>query len=247
LEKTRKTFRRSDDRKATQLRPVKIQRGFTRSCAGSVLIECGGTIVLCTASFEEGVPKWKSGEGTGWVTAEYDMLPGSTAQRRPRNRNRVDGRTQEIQRLIGRSLRAVIDFKALGENTIVLDCDVLQADGGTRTASVTGAYVALVDAVREGMRRGLVTRDPIRGPVAAVSVGVVEGSVLLDLCYEEDVTADVDCNVVMTSRGRFIEVQGTGEGAVFSKDELDRMLAVAGGGIRELMAMQKSALAKRVK
>ncbi len=238
---------RGDGRKAADLRPVVIKRGFTKSTAGSVLIQCGDTHVLCTATFQEGVPKWKKGEGTGWVTAEYDMLPGSTSSRRPRNRSRIDGRTQEIQRLIGRSLRAVVDFNALGENTIILDCDVLQADGGTRTASITGAYVAMVDAVREGMRRGVVTKDPIRTAVAAVSVGIVGGAALSDLCYEEDVTADVDCNVVMTARGKFIEVQGTGEGAVYSRTELDKLLDLASGSIRKLVVMQKTALAKRLK
>ncbi len=238
-------MKRSGGRRADQLRPIKITRGFTKFAPGSVLIETGDTRVLCTASFERGVPRWREGKGSGWVTAEYDMLPGATSSRRGRNRGRVDGRTQEIQRLIGRSLRAVIDMEALGENTVVLDCDVLQADGGTRTASITGAFVALCDAVSFGRQRGWVTGEPIREGIAAVSVGCVGGRVLLDLDYREDVTADVDFNVAMTSAGNYVELQGTGESATFTRDDLDRMLKVAGRGIKRLLTAQQDALAGR--
>lgn len=238
-------MKRSGGRRADQLRPIKITRGFTKFAPGSVLVETGDTRVLCTASFEQGVPRWKEGKGGGWVTAEYDMLPGSTGSRRGRNRGRVDGRTQEIQRLIGRSLRAVMDLEALGENTIILDCDVLQADGGTRTASITGAYVALCDAVRFGRQQGWVAGEPIREAIAAVSVGCVGGRVLLDLDYREDVAADVDFNVAMTSAGCYVELQGTGESATFTRDDLDRMLKMAGRGIKRLLAAQQDALAGR--
>jgi ribonuclease PH len=235
-------MKRSDRRKANELRPVKITRAFTNQTPGAVLIETGGTRVLCTATFQEGVPKWRSQSGLGWVTAEYDMLPGSTSSRRPRNRGKIDGRTQEIQRLIGRTLRSAIDFERLGENTIQLDCDVLQADGGTRTASITGAMVALADAVAWGRDQGFIKRSCITEHVAAVSVGIVDGRPLLDLNYEEDVRADVDLNLAQTSRGQFIEVQGTGEAATFSGDQLNRMLALGAAGIRKLIRLQKAAL-----
>ena len=238
---------RRDGRRTTELRPVKITRGYTRNAAGSVLIQSGDTIVLCTACFEAGVPRWRVGQGRGWVTAEYDMLPGATSERRKRNRTRVDGRTQEIQRLIGRSLRAVVDLAALGENSILIDCDVLQADGGTRTASVTGAYVALCDALRFARRNKRIAGSPIREPVAAVSVGKVNGHMLLDLDYEEDSSADVDMNVVMTGSGRFIEVQGTGEEATFTRVELDKLLRLASRGIRQLVDAQGRALRSRVR
>ena len=210
-----------------------------------MLLRAGRTVVLCTACWQEGVPAWKKGQGSGWVTAEYDMLPGATAQRRSRNRSGVDGRTQEIQRLIGRSLRAVVDLERLGENSILLDCDVLQADGGTRTASITGAYVALCDAVRVAREKRWIRQSPIREAVAAVSVGRVGGRFLLDLDYEEDLAADVDMNVVMTSAKGLVEVQGTGEGATFHRQELDRMLNLAGRGVRQLLDAQQRALRRR--
>jgi ribonuclease PH len=232
-------------RRPNQLRPIQIIRGYTKTAPGSVLIRTGDTVLLCTASWESGVPKWKEGQGGGWLTAEYDMLPASTAQRRPRQRTRLDGRTSEIQRLIGRSLRAVTDLDALGENSILLDCDVIQADGGTRTAAITGAYVALCDAVRHARKQKWITRDPVRGPVAAVSVGKVASRFLLDLDYEEDSAAQIDMNVVMTQRGAFVEVQGTGERGTFTRAELDRLLRLAAGGIRQLIEAQERALRKR--
>jgi ribonuclease PH len=199
-------------------------------------------VVLCTACWEAGVPAWKKDQGGGWITAEYDMLPGATHERRRRNRGSTDGRTQEIQRLIGRSLRSVVNLEALGENTVFIDCDVLQADGGTRTASITGAYVALCDAVAAARRNKLIQKSSIREAVAAVSVGRVNGRLLLDLDYQEDVAAEVDMNLVMTASGRFIEVQGTGEEATFTKPELDRMIALASRGIRRLLEGQRKAL-----
>lgn len=232
-------------RKNNQLRTIEITRGFTRNAHGSVLMQTGNTVVLCTACFESKVPEWMVGKGTGWVTAEYDMLPGATSTRKRRNRERIDGRTQEIQRLIGRSLRAVVDLSRLGECSILIDCDVLQADGGTRTASVTGAYVALCDAVRKAMREKQIRSSPILGSVAAVSVGRVDGRYLLDLDYAEDSAADVDLNVVMTGSGRFIEVQGTGEESTFSRAELNKLLVLATGGIRQLAAEQERALRRR--
>lgn len=236
---------RNDGRKANEIRKVEIVRGFTANAPGSVLIRTGNTHVLCTACFEEGVPKWRAGSGLGWCTAEYDMLPGSTGTRRRRTRERLDGRTQEIQRLIGRSMRAVLDFEALGENSILVDCDVLQADGGTRTAAITGAYVAVCDAVRFGLKSGAISRSPIVDGVAAVSVGLVGGKALLDLDYSEDVAAEVDMNVVMTGRGRFIEVQGTGERGTFGRADLDRLVRLAVRGIGELRAVQEKALRGR--
>lgn len=232
---------RSYRRRPDQLRPVSIVRGYTTTAPGSVLISMGQTRVLCTASIEEGVPEWKEQIGGGWVTAEYDMLPAAGGQRRPRNRGRIDGRTQEIQRLIGRALRAVVDLDALEQNSIVLDCDVIQADGGTRAAGITGAYVALCDAVQVGLKRGLFRSPPVREAVAAVSAGLVNGKVLLDLDYTEDAQADVDFNIAMSSSGRFVEIQGSGEGVSFSRGDLDRILASASKGIRELLAIQGAA------
>ena len=237
---------RHDGRRFNELRPLDITRGYTRNAAGSVLIRAGQTVVLCTACWEAGVPAWKKGQGSGWVTAEYDMLPGATGERRRRNRTAIDGRTQEIQRLIGRSLRSVVDLDLLGENSILVDCDVLQADGGTRTASITGAYVALSDAVRVALRKKLIRRSPIRDAVAAVSVGRVDGRTLLDLDYEEDVAADVDMNVVMTGSGRFVEVQGAGEEATFTRADLERLVGLASRGIRQLLTMQERAIRKRL-
>jgi ribonuclease PH len=237
---------RSDGRQDDELRPVRIKRGFTKSAPGSVLIECGGTVVLCTASVENGVPPWLLGKGQGWVTAEYSMLPGSTTPRKRRDRGgTLDGRTSEIQRLIGRSLRAVTDMAALGERTITIDCDVLQADGGTRTASITGSFIALADAVR-GVRRELPdqSRNPLRTNVAAVSVGIVAGRPVSDLPYEEDVAAEVDMNVVMTGEGQFVEVQGTGEGTTFSKKQFLALTEMAMRGIAELTEIQRKALGK---
>jgi ribonuclease PH len=219
---------RIDGRTPQQLRPITIERGWSKHAEGSVLVSFGDTKVFCTASVTEGVPRWRKGSGEGWVTAEYSMLPRSTNTRGDREsvKGRIGGRTHEISRLIGRSLRAVIDYKALGENTIVLDCDVLQADGGTRTAAITGAYVALADAVAWAQRKKLIKagRQPLTGTVSAVSVGIVGGVPLLDLCYEEDVKADTDMNVVCTGDGRFVEVQGTAEAEPFARDELNALL-----------------------
>ncbi|MFC9298950.1 MULTISPECIES: ribonuclease PH [unclassified Streptomyces] len=237
---------RIDGRTPEQLRPVTIERGWSKHAEGSVLISFGDTKVFCTASFTEGVPRWRKGSGEGWVTSEYSMLPRSTNTRGDREsvRGKIGGRTHEISRLIGRSLRAVIDYKALGENTIVLDCDVLQADGGTRTAAITGAYVALADAVAWGQKKKLIKagRKPLTGTVAAVSVGIVDGVPLLDLCYEEDVRAETDMNVVCTGDGRFVEVQGTAEGEPFDRKELNALLDLAAGGCADLEALQLSAL-----
>jgi ribonuclease PH len=234
---------RHDARRPDQLRSLEITRGYTKNAAGSVLIRAGETVVLCTASVENKVPDWMVGKGRGWVTAEYGMLPGSTRPRKRRDVLKVDGRTTEIQRLIGRSLRAVMDLDRLGERTIAIDCDVLQADGGTRTASITGAMVALVDAVQT-IRPTLPNPSqlPITDSIAAVSVGIVEGDPVLDLDYHEDVDASVDMNVVMTGAGRFVEVQGTGEEATFSEEELLALLKLARGGIAELRERQKQSL-----
>lgn len=239
-------FERSAGRLAHQLRPVRITRGFTVHAEGSVLIEFGQTRVLCTASVEEKVPPHQKGSGEGWVTAEYGMLPRSTHTRSAREaaKGKQSGRTQEIQRLIGRSLRSVFDLKALGERTITLDCDVLQADGGTRTAAITGAFVAAADAVRSLMAQGLVTESPIRDHVAAISVGIVQGTPLLDLEYVEDSACDTDMNVVMTGSGSFVEVQGTAEGVPFTRAEMDVLLKLGQDGIAELVAMQQAALAQ---
>jgi ribonuclease PH len=231
---------RIDDRSPSQLRPVRLAVDYLDYAEGSVVIEAGKTRVLCAASIEEKVPPFLEGKGQGWVTAEYSMLPRATHTRSPRERDgRVSGRTQEIQRLIGRSLRAAVDLEKLGPRTITLDCDVLQADGGTRTASITGAYVALHRACSQLINKGLLSVHPVRTAVAAVSVGVVGGDILLDLCYEEDSRADVDFNVVMTAEHEFIEVQGTGEGGVFSRATMDSLVKLAVQGISELLEMQK--------
>jgi ribonuclease PH len=237
---------RLDGRQDDQLRPVTFTRNWLDHAAGSVLVEFGRTRVLCAASANEGVPRWRKGSGLGWVTAEYAMLPASTNTRSDREsvKGRIGGRTHEISRLIGRSLRAVIDYKALGENTIVLDCDVLQADGGTRTAAITGAYVALADAVAHLRREGALAGEPLTGSVAAVSVGVIDGTPRLDLPYEEDVRAETDMNVVMTGDGRFVEVQGTAEGAPFDRSELDALLGLAEQGCADLTRLQQEALAQ---
>lgn len=241
---TNSEFTRADGRATDQLRSVRITRGFTSNPAGSVLVEFGNTRVMCTASVEEGVPRFKRDSGEGWLTAEYSMLPAATHERMPREsmRGKVKGRTHEISRLVGRSLRAAVDLSQLGENTIQLDCDVLQADGGTRTAAITGAYVALADAIAVLKERGVVPGEPLRAPVAAVSVGVIDGHVCLDLPYEEDSRAEVDMNVVMTEEGRFVEIQGTGEHAEFDRDQLNELLDVATKGCEELIAAQKAAL-----
>ncbi|KQU29379.1 ribonuclease PH [Rhodococcus sp. BP-349] len=237
---------REDGRADDELRTITITRGFTSHPAGSVLVEFGNTRVMCTASVEEGVPRWRKGSGLGWLTAEYAMLPGATHTRNSREsvKGKVSGRTSEISRLIGRSLRACIDLAALGENTIALDCDVLQADGGTRTAAITGAFVALSDAVTYLAAHGkLADPQPISCAIAAVSVGVVDGRVRLDLPYEEDSRAEVDMNVVATDTGTLVEIQGTGEGATFPRSTLDAMLDNALAGCERIFAIQKEALA----
>ena len=235
---------RQDGRADDELRPVVITRGFTSHPAGSVLIEFGGTRVMCTASVTEGVPRWRKGSGLGWLTAEYAMLPAATHTRSDREavKGRVGGRTHEISRLVGRSLRACIDLAALGENTIAIDCDVLQADGGTRTAAITGAFVAAHDAFSWMIARGMIAALPVRDFVAAVSVGVYKGVPVLDLDYPEDSACETDMNVVMTAAGRFVEVQGTAEGEPFSREQMDALLGLAGKGIAELVAKQKAAL-----
>jgi len=236
---------RADGRTVDQLRLASFERDFTVFAPGSVLVSMGRTKVLCTASVEDRVPPWMRGSGKGWVTAEYSLLPGSTAERASREaaKGKQSGRTQEIQRLIGRSLRSVCDMVALGELQVTVDCDVIQADGGTRTASICGAYVALHDAMSRLMQKGLVRTNPLREAVAAVSVGVIDGVCMLDLPYEEDSRAEVDMNVVMTSSGQFIEVQGTAEGMPFSKAELDEMLGLAEHGIAQLLDLQAATLA----
>ncbi len=229
-----------------ELRPIKIKRGFTRTSPGSVLYQCGGTTVLCTASIEESVPPWLAAQGRGWVTAEYNMLPGSTSTRKPRDRGKVDGRTTEIQRLIGRSLRAIVDTSRLGPRTITVDCDVLEADGGTRTASITGAFIALVDAlytIRTALPNPAVS--PLVDSVAAISVGIVGGRPVLDLDYPMDSAADVDMNVIMTGRGRYVEIQGTGEEATFDDQQLAALLGLAKSGIQQLTAAQQQSLGRR--
>jgi ribonuclease PH len=236
---------RFQDRPADQLRPVRITRNFTRHAEGSVLVEFGETRVLCTASLEEKVPGFLKGKGSGWVTAEYGMLPRATHTRGAREAaaGKQSGRTQEIQRLIGRALRSVVDLRAFGERQVTIDCDVLQADGGTRCASITGAMVALADAFAWLKAKGLITREPIRDFVAAVSVGMVGGVPCLDLDYLEDSACDTDMNVVMTGSGGFVEVQGTAEGAPFSRHEMDHLLTLAAKGISELVDLQRKALA----
>ncbi len=236
---------RIDGRKPKQLRALTITPSYIKTADGSVLIEMGDTKVICTAKLEERVPPFLRNSGKGWITAEYGMLPGSSQVRigRESARGKVGGRTHEIQRLIGRSLRSIADLKSLGERTIWIDCDVIQADGGTRTASITGAYVALSEAVRRWLNKGILTVDPIRDSVAAVSIGIVDGKILLDLAYEEDSRADVDMNFVMTGSGKFIEVQGTAESAPFTKRQMERMAELAQQGIRELIKAQKKVLA----
>jgi ribonuclease PH len=237
-------FTRADARLADQLRFVRMTRGYTMHAEGSVLIEFGNTKVLCTASVEEKVPSHKKGSGEGWVTAEYGMLPRATHTRNDREaaRGKQSGRTQEIQRLIGRSMRAVFDLSKLGERTIHLDCDVLQADGGTRTAAITGAFVAAQDAVAALIAQGKLQVSPIRDHVAAISVGIVQGTPLLDLAYTEDAACDTDMNVVMTGAGRFVEVQGTAEGQAFSRQEMNALLDLAEKGISALISMQRESL-----
>jgi len=232
---------RPDGRAADQLRPITFERDFTRMSAGSCLVSFGETRVLCTASVDEDVPRWMKGKGKGWVTAEYSMLPGSSPERirREVKDGKPSGRTQEIQRLIGRSLRAVCDMQALGERQIIVDCDVLQADGGTRTASICGGYVALHDALSRLVGAGTISTHPLTAFCGAVSVGIVNGTPVLDLPYVEDSTAEVDMNVVMTSLGGFVEVQGTAEGAPYSRDDLDTMLRLAESGINELIELQR--------
>ncbi len=239
---------RADGRQVDQLRQVTIERNWSEHAEGSALISFGSTKVLCTASFTPGVPRWKVGKGEGWVTAEYAMLPRATHDRNDREslKGKVGGRTHEISRLIGRALRAAVDFKALGENTIVIDCDVLQADGGTRTAAITGAYVALVDAVNWGVAKGYIPEKNkvIVDSIAAISVGIIDGTPMLDLAYTEDVRAETDMNVVVTGTGDFVEVQGTAEGVAFKREELNQLLDLALIGTKELTLKQQEALAK---
>jgi ribonuclease PH len=236
---------RKDGRKPTQLRSVTITPSYIKSADGSVLIEMGDTKVICTAKLEERVPPFLRNSGKGWITAEYGMLPGSSQQRigRESSRGKIGGRTHEIQRLIGRSLRAIADLKSFGERTVWIDCDVIQADGGTRTASITGAYVALMEAARSWRERGVMDGEPIRDSVAAVSIGILDRKILLDLCYEEDSKADVDMNFVMTGSGKFIEVQGTAESSPFTKKQMERMAEIAQQGITELLKAQKKVIA----
>ena len=233
---------RVDGRKADELRKVRIARNYIKSAEGSVLIEMGDTKVICTATVENSVPPFLRGKGTGWVTAEYAMLPRSSSQRIQRERSKVGGRTHEIQRLIGRSLRSVVDMKLLGERSVLIDCDVVQADGGTRTASITGAYVALVEALRHIKKQGLIQTVPVTDFLAAISVGIVDGKPMLDLCYVEDSSAEVDMNLVMTGKGGIVEVQGTAEGKPFSKNELAKLLALGEKGITALIKKQKDLL-----
>jgi len=235
---------RIDGRKNNEKRPVKITRNFTKYAEGSVLIEIGNTKVVCTASIDDKVPPFLKGLGEGWITGEYGMLPRSTQVRKPREstRGKVDGRTMEIQRLIGRALRSVVDLRALGEKTIWIDCDVIQADGGTRTASITGSFIALVDAINKIGETVQFRKYPIRDFVGAISVGIVEGEKMVDLCYHEDSNAQVDMNLVMTEEGQFVEVQGTGEKRPFSKDDLNEMIELGEQSIRELITIQKEVL-----
>lgn len=239
------TAPRIDGRANNQLREVRFTRSWSEHAEGSVLVEFGKTRVLCTASFTQGVPRWMQGQGKGWVTAEYSMLPRATHTRSDREsvKGKLGGRTQEISRLIGRSLRSIIDMSALGENTIILDCDVLQADGGTRTAAITGAYVALSDAITWAMAKSIVLKSPITDSISAISVGIIDGQPMLDLCYEEDVRAETDMNVVCTGSGKFVEVQGTAERDPFDRALLDNLLDLALGGCSQLAGAQKKALA----
>ncbi|MGB5897622.1 MAG: ribonuclease PH [Geitlerinemataceae cyanobacterium] len=236
------SWQRPDDRPFDRLRPVTFEKNFTRFAASSVLIRCGDTQVLCTATIQPGVPPFLRDSGQGWLTAEYRMLPGATPQRQSRELLKLSGRTQEIQRLIGRSLRAALDFSALGERTITIDADVLQADAGTRTASITGGYVALADAMQKLVKNGELDRSPIRTAVAAISVGLIGGEPFLDLNYPEDVAAQVDCNVVMNGELESIEIQGTAEEGSFSRSQLDRLLDLAAGGIGELLELHRQVL-----
>jgi len=235
-------MKRADGRAWDELRPIRIIPRYQSFAEGSALIELGKTHVLCSVSVEERVPGFLRGEGSGWITAEYAMLPRATVTRTPRDSGRVGGRSQEIQRLIGRSLRAVTDLTALGERTLIVDCDVLQADGGTRTAAITGAYVALYQAMQTLANMGIISTIPLRSAVAATSVGIVHSYMLLDLCYDEDCNAEVDFNVVMTSQGKFVEVQGTAETKPFSKETIDSLLSLAEKGIKQLFEIQQSAL-----
>jgi ribonuclease PH len=235
---------RKDGRKPSEMRSVKVKTKYLKHAEGSALIEAGDTRIVCAVTIDNRVPPFIHGKGQGWITAEYSLLPRSTHTRTPREsmRGRISGRTQEIQRLIGRSLRAVADLKGLGERQFIVDCDVLQADGGTRTLAITGAYIALYDAMKALVNRGVLEKVPLLDSVAATSVGLAKGTPLLDLCYEEDSAAEVDFNVVMTGRGRFVEVQGTAERMVFTKSDMDRMLALARKGIHELLTIQRKAL-----
>ena len=237
---------RSDGRKSNQLRPINFERNWLSQAEGSVLISFGNTRVLCVASFTPGVPRWLVGSGKGWVTSEYSMLPRATHTRSDREsvKGKLGGRTQEISRLVGRSLRSIVDMNALGENTIVLDCDVLQADGGTRTAAITGAYVALVDALNWAKEKGHIKTMPLIGSVAAVSVGIIKGEPMLDLCYEEDVSAETDMNIVCTGNGNFVEVQGTAEGKPFDRALLNQLLDLGAAGCQDLTKLQQVALNK---
>ena len=235
---------RPDGRAADELRPITFERDYTAYAQGSVLVTCGDTKVLCTAMVDEDVPRWMRNSGKGWVTAEYAMLPGSSPERIRRETKGPKGRTQEIQRLIGRALRSVCDMKALGERQILIDCDVIQADGGTRTASISGAYLALHDCLTRVVQAGLLSSVPLLDELAAISVGVVDGQPVLDLPYSEDSTAETDMNVVMTGKGLFVEVQGTAEGAPFSRDELDALLGLAENGIRQIHSLQREYLSE---
>lgn len=239
-----KSISRSDGRSATQLRPISFERNWLNQAEGSVLVSFGNTKVLCVATFTPGVPRWLVGSGKGWVTSEYSMLPRATHTRSEREsvKGKLGGRTQEISRLVGRSLRSIVDMTAFGENTIVLDCDVLQADGGTRTAAITGAYVALVDALNWAKEKGHIKSLPLIGSVSAVSVGIIDGSPMLDLCYEEDVSAETDMNIVCTGDGNFVEVQGTAEGKPFDRKLLDQLLTLGANGCSELSSLQQAAL-----
>lgn len=236
------SLQRSGDRTTSEQRPVSIDSGFVTDAEGSALIKTGNTHVICAATVEDRVPPWMRGKGTGWVTAEYSMLPRSTKERVRRERSKIGGRTQEIQRLIGRALRSVTDLSALGENSILIDCDVLRADGGTRTASITGGYVALHQALQGLVDSGAIETVPLNDQIAAISVGVVDGEPVLDLDYNEDSAANVDMNVVMTGSGEFVEIQGTGEEATFSRSQLDSMLELAESGIQKLLAEQRKVL-----
>ena len=235
---------RIDGRRPDQLRPVSIERGFMKHAEGSALIKMGDTHVICTVSVEDRVPHFLVGKNTGWITAEYAMLPRSTHTRSERETRGTKGRTQEIQRLIGRALRAVIDLKKLGSRTLWIDCDVLQADGGTRTASISGAYVAVIDAINKLKKEGSITKNPLGDSVAAVSVGIIGNTPMLDLCYTEDATAEVDMNIVMTGQGNFVEVQGTAEGNPFTFDQMQHLVALAQKGISEITQLQRDVLAQ---